>query len=211
VVAARAQTAGRGRQQRSWIAAPNENITVSFLWNAPVAEEYVPSMAQAISVGICAVLEAHAAPTIKWPNDVLVGAKKIAGILCERVVIDGKTVIVAGIGLNVNMGREGAEAIEQPVTSMALETGSAFDTEAVLQRLLDALVGPLNAWAGQGFAGIRDAYLRRTAAPGTPLRVRDGEKHTAGIFLGYSEQGALVLRLDNGEERVFYSGDVGNV
>lgn len=210
VVAARAQTAGRGRQQRGWIAAPKENITVSFLWNAPVSQEYVPSMAQAISVGICEALKAHVAPTIKWPNDVLAGGKKIGGILCERVgeSVDGCALIVAGIGLNVNMGREGAEAIDQPVTSLALETGATFDTEAVLQRLLNGLVGPLNAWAGQGFVGIRDAYLRRSAAVGTPLRVRDGEKHTTGVFLGYSEQGALILRLDSGEERVFYSGDV---
>ncbi len=183
---------------------------MSFLWNAPIAQEYVPSMAQAISVGICEALEAHVAPTIKWPNDVHVGGKKIAGILCERMAggCAGNSLIVAGIGLNVNMGRPGAEAIDQPVTSLALETGSMFDTEAVLSRLLDALVGPLNAWAGQGFVGIRDAYLRRSAVVGTPLRVRDGEEHTTGIFLGYSLQGALVLRLDSGEERVFYSGDV---
>ena len=210
VVAARAQTAGRGRQQRAWVAAPNENITVSFLWNAPVASEFVPAIAQAISVGICEAIEAYVAPTIKWPNDVLVGGKKIAGILCERVGegVDGSALIVAGIGLNVNMGREGAAAIDQPVTSLALETGGAFDTEAVLAGLLEALVVPLNAWASQGFPGIRDAYLRRGAAAGMPLRVRDGEKHTTGIFLGYAEQGALVLRLDSGEERVFYSGDV---
>lgn len=210
VVAARAQTAGRGRQQRAWVAAPNENITVSFLWNAPVAPEFVPSMAQAISVGICETIEAYVVPTIKWPNDVLVGRKKIGGILCERVGegLDGCALIVAGIGLNVNMGREGADAIDQPVTSLALETGGAFVTDAVLLQLLDALVAPLNAWGSQGFAGIRDTYAGRSAAVGTPLRIRDGDKHTMGIFQGYSEQGALVLRLDSGEERVFYSGDI---
>lgn len=183
---------------------------MSFLWNGPVAPEFVPSMAQAISVGICAALEPHVSPSIKWPNDVLVDEKKIGGILCERVAggCAGNTLIVAGIGLNVNMGREGAEAIDQPVTSLALETGSTFDTKHVLHRLLDALVSPLAAWADNGFPGIREAYLRRGAAEGTALRVRDGEKHTAGIFLGYSEQGALVLRLDSGEERVLYSGDV---
>ena len=210
MVAARAQTAGRGRQQRAWIAAPNENITVSFLWNAAVAAEFIPAMAQAISVGICEAIEPHVSPTIKWPNDVLVGGKKIAGILCERVGegVDGAALIVAGIGLNVNMGREGAEDIDQPVTSLALETGVAMNTDAVLLQLLNGLVAPLNAWGSQGFAGIRDDYLRRSAAMGTPLRLRDGDKHTTGIFQGYSAQGALVLRLDSGEERVFYSGDV---
>ncbi len=170
-------------------------------------------MAQAISVGICEALEAYVSPVIKWPNDVLVGGKKIGGILCERLAggCAGNSLVVAGIGLNVNMGRAGADTIDQPVTSLALETGAAFETERVLSRLLAALVAPMNAWGNAGFAGIRDAYLRRSAALGTLLRVRDGEKHTTGTFLGYSHQGALVLRLEGGEERVFYSGDVSDL
>lgn len=212
VLAAREQSAGRGRQQRRWIAAPNENITVSFLWNAPIAPEFIPSMAQAISIGICDALVPHVSPTIKWPNDVLVAGKKIGGILCERVGggLPGQTLIVAGIGLNVNMGLEGAASIDQPVTSLALETGSDFDTEVVLARLLDALVAPLNAWESQGFPGIRNAYHARGAVVGTPLRVRDGDRHTTGTFLGYTDLGALVLQLDSGEERTVYSGDVSN-
>jgi BirA family biotin operon repressor/biotin-[acetyl-CoA-carboxylase] ligase len=143
---------------------------------------------------------------------VLVAGKKIGGILCERVEggVSDQTLIVAGIGLNVNMGRVGAEAIDQPVTSLALETGATFDTEVVLARLLDALVPPLNAWESRGFPGIRDAYHARGAVVGTPLRVRDGDKHTTGTLLGYSEQGALILCLESGEERTFYSGDVTN-
>lgn len=213
VIAAREQTAGRGRQQRRWIAAPKGSITFSFLWSAPLLPEFVPSMAQAISVGLCHALHPYVRPAIKWPNDVLVHGKKIGGILCERVDAGdtGRAVIVAGIGLNVNMGREGADSIDQPVTSLALETGSTFSTESVLSRLLDALVAPLTAWGRQGFAGIRDDYTHLGAEPGVLLRVRDGEKHTTGILLGYSDQGALTLRLESGEERTFYCGDVSNV
>lgn len=210
VVAAREQTAGRGRQQRRWIAPPNENITVSLLWNAPLPTQFVPSLAQTISLGMCRALQAHVRPTIKWPNDVLVGGRKIAGILCERVGGDDpeNTVIVAGIGVNVNLGLEGAEAVDQPVTSLMLETGNCFSIYEFLDQLLDSLVAPLTAWAALGFAGIREDYARLGVSPGTLLRIRDGDRHISGLFSGYSEAGGLVLRLEAGEERVFYSGDV---
>lgn len=210
VIAAREQTAGRGRQQRSWLTAPNENITVSFLWNAPVPFEFVPSLAQAISVGIGSYLQQHVTPAIKWPNDVLVGGKKISGILCERVERgDPECVaLVAGIGLNVNMGAEHAARIDQPVTSLALERGARFDTVAVLDALLAALSTPLNNWSTEGFPGIRDAYTRLGAPGGTPLSIRDGEVHVSGTLVGYDSLGALMLALPTGEIRTFYSGDV---
>lgn len=211
VVAARSQTAGRGRQQRAWVAVPNENITVSFLWNAPLPAAIAPSMAQAISLGICQAIQSHVCPTIKWPNDVLVNGRKISGILCEAVGvnINGNTAIVAGIGLNVNMGHEGAEAIDQPATSLFLERGHAFDPVEVLDNLLDGLALALGVWSGLGYSGIREAYARFGPPIGTRLSVRDGVKHRRGTLTGYNEHGALLLRAESGEEMVFYSGDIG--
>lgn len=211
VVAARSQTAGRGRQQRRWQAEPGRNLTFSFLWNAPLAREYTASMAQAISVGIARFLAGEGVPpTIKWPNDVLVGGRKISGILCE-VANTGRqdhTAIVAGTGLNVNMTAEEAAAIDQPATSLALETGREWGVETVLEGLLEDLVAPLNAWASGGFAAIREDYAAFGPRPGTPLRVRDGDRHVAGAFGGFTDHGALRLALERGSERVIYSGDV---
>lgn len=211
VVAARTQTAGRGRQQRRWVAPPGTNLTFSFLWNAPVDPAHLPSMALAIAVGIARFLaDVGLAPTIKWPNDVQVSGKKIAGILCEMVNTGGPSqrAVVAGIGLNVNMGANDAVTIDQPATSLALETGEVGALPAVLDALLDTLSAPLEAWAAQGFAGIEAAYTRFAPPPGTPIRVRDGDTHVEGCLLGFNAHGALRMSLENGDERLFYSGDL---
>ena len=178
VIAARQQTAGRGRQQRTWEAAPGRNLTFSFLWNAPVPPDYVPSMAQAIALGVAGYLGGEGLDAaIKWPNDIQVRGRKIGGILCETASAcdSSGTAIVAGIGLNVNMAAAEAAAIDQPATSMLLESGREWEVEFVLHTLLAALAAPLNAWGAGGFEAIRADYIRLTAPVGTSVRVRDGE------------------------------------
>lgn len=211
VIAARIQTAGRGRQQRRWVAVPGRNLTFSFVWSRPVEASFLPSFAQALSVGIARYLESEGVrPTIKWPNDVQAGGRKVAGILCERAAgdADAPFVIVAGIGLNVNMTGEDAAAIDQPATSLLLETGRERDVTRVLDELLRHLERPLMAWANGGFGGIRDMYESYAPAPGTEIRVRDGASHVAGRLEGFTEHGALRLRREDGRVQVFYSGDV---
>jgi len=208
VVAARAQTAGRGRQQRSWSTVPGCNLTFSFLWNAPVPPEHLPSMAQAISVGIAHFLHGSGLrPTIKWPNDVLVGGRKIGGILCETAA-GAHPAIVAGIGLNVNMSADEAASIDQPATSMAIETGRTLPVDGVLDALLEALAPPLNRWSTGGFAAIQGDYTAFAAPVGSEVTVRDGDRHTSGTLAGFDGRGALCLTLADGTERRFYSGDV---
>lgn len=211
VVAARSQTAGRGRQQRQWHTAPGRNLTFSFLWTSALPPEHLPSMAQAISVGIVqflAILGVGA--TIKWPNDVVVGGKKMGGILCEtaRRPNSGDTVVVAGIGLNINMNANEAARIDQPATSLALETDCAYAVEPLLDQLLGFLSPPLNAWGKEGFRGIEHTYAHLTVPPGTPICVRDGDRHTEGLLSGFTALGALRLVLENGTEKVIYTGDL---
>ena len=210
VVATRNQTAGRGRQQRSWHAKPGQNLTFSFLWNGPIAEAHVPSMAMALSVGIARMLHSHGLEaSIKWPNDVLVNGKKISGILCERVNSRSTdaAVLVAGIGLNVNMDADAAAHIDQPATSIALETGHESSVERILEDLLVFLAEPVQQWSQEGFAGIRQSYEQFAWAPGTPIQVRDGEKHIAGIHLGFNADGGLIIQ-EKGTSRVLCSGDL---
>ena len=211
VIAARAQTAGRGRQQRAWRAEANQNLTFSFLWNEVVPAEHIPSLAQTLSVGIAHMLsDAGLTPFIKWPNDVLLDQKKIAGILCEVANVGERkpTTIVAGLGLNVNMNGEEAARVDQPATSMAIETGRELDVEAALDQLLAALTQPINAWAQGGFPAIRSAYEERSYPPGSPITVRDGAHYTDGIHRGFNDDGALLLETDGGDLRTLYSGDV---
>jgi len=138
VLAARTQTAGRGRQQRTWQTEPGRNLTFSFLWRGRVSEAWVPSLAQALSLGIATYIEGEGiSAAIKWPNDILVSGRKISGILCERLGAGGdEAIVVAGIGLNVNMTPEEAAKIEQPATSLRIETGAERSVESTLDGLL---------------------------------------------------------------------------
>ncbi len=211
VVVAREQHAGRGRQHRPWLTPPNQNLTFSFVWRETMPEQYVPAMAQALSVGIAQFLQGYGlTPTIKWPNDLLVEGKKIGGILCERVNLrdSSQVAVVAGIGLNVNLDAVTAAKIDQPATSILLETGLTGELPTVLDELLEQLVAPLHAWSQRGFPGIRADYEAFGWARGSAIRVRDGESYLSGNHGGYNEDGALVLKVDGGE-KICYSGDIG--
>jgi len=111
VVAAREQTQGRGRREREWLSSSGENLTFSLLLRGKYAPRHLPSASMAAAVAIAELLEAEGLqPSLKWPNDVLVGGKKICGILSEG--ISGGVII--GIGLNVNM--QNTDHINQPAT-----------------------------------------------------------------------------------------------
>ena len=149
IVAAREQTAGRGRQARTWIASPGQNLCFSLFTQTEVELVAVPSLTMAAALAVNDLLRSMgilSAP--KWPNDVLANGKKICGILSERVERKDAftpsstapdTGIIVGIGLNVNMSHEEARAIDRPATSILIESGKAAD----IPRTLEALFQPL--------------------------------------------------------------------
>ena len=206
VVAAREQTAGRGRQTRKWLSAPGRDLCCSLFIHTDTELAAVPSLAMAATLAVNDLLRSEgilSAP--KWPNDVLVGERKICGILSERVDPAG---IIVGIGLNVNMTAEEAEAIDRPATSMLIESGAARDPA----RVLDQLFQPLEFWIGRwreggGFQGIREEWTRQAGPPGRPLCVHDGDLRKSGTLEGFGEYGELLLRTNRGVETI-WSGDV---
>ena len=147
VLAARAQTAGRGRQQRRWNTAPGRNLTFSFLWNTPVPPDIAPAMALAIATGVARMLEAEGlAPTIKWPNDVQVSGRKIAGILSSRPRRGARRRDPD----SREHGRWGPPKIDQRHLARA---DGGVPCRHVLTSLLQHL-GRLDAWAAHGFPGF---------------------------------------------------------
>ncbi|MBV9116317.1 MAG: biotin--[acetyl-CoA-carboxylase] ligase [Acetobacteraceae bacterium] len=196
VVAAREQTAGRGRAGRSW-ASPPENLYLSVLLRLDrtpgrLAElSFVAALAVADMVD--AFLPTGVRATLKWPNDVLVGGAKISGILLEQA--DGATII--GMGVNVVHAPAGTP---YPATSLAREAGeaSAVSVEACRTALLAALAKRLDAWLGAGFVPVRAAWLARAHPLGTPLRAGQ----TDGAFAGLDADGALLLDTSDGRCRV---------
>ncbi len=192
-----AQTSGRGRLDRSWDSAPGSGLAVSVVLRPdavpPARWVWLPLL-----VGLAVDATVHdlgVGSGLKWPNDVLVEDRKIAGILLERVETPMGAAAVVGIGLNVSMSRE-----ELPVpqaTSLALEGATSTDRTVVLRSLLRNLEALYRAWIvteGDPAAGIRDAYLRRCVTIGSSVRVQmpDGTD-LVGVADAIDDHGRLVV------------------
>lgn len=215
VLVAEHQTAGRGRLDRSWVTPPRAALTFSFL----VAPEEVPAarwpwlpllVGIAVSEGVRRVCGVDC--DLKWPNDVLVDDRKLAGILVERVERADGAAAVVGIGLNVSTTRE-----ELPVptaTSLALQGATTLDRSVVLREVLRAFEALYLQWrAEQGDAsgGLLASYVRRCGTLGREVRVElpTGEQ-LSGEATGVDADGRLQVRTAEGL-RVLGAGDVVHV
>jgi BirA family biotin operon repressor/biotin-[acetyl-CoA-carboxylase] ligase len=193
------QSGGRGRQGRAWFSPPG-NLYASTLVRLQPGDPPAPSLALVAAVALHEVASAWApgaAIRIKWPNDLLAGGAKLAGILLERA---GNAVVI-GFGANLAYYPEG---LERPVTSLAALTGSAPEPGPFLEQLAESFARHLARWRGHGIAAIRADWLERAHPHGTALTTPEGE----GLFDGLDEAGALRLRLPHGEVRLVHAGDV---
>ena len=209
VVAADAQDHGRGRLGRSWESLPGSALTFSVLLRPSAAQLSSPGwlpllagVAAATAVRATAAVDAR----LKWPNDVLIGGGKLAGILAEA---EGDAAVV-GIGLNVRGGPS-----ELPVaTATSLEAHGAGDTDRT--SLLAAILEQIEAWyldwreAGDpDSCGLRAAYLRLSATIGRRVRAElPGGRVVAGTATGLDGAGSLMIRSGHAAETAVIAGDV---
>jgi BirA family biotin operon repressor/biotin-[acetyl-CoA-carboxylase] ligase len=201
---AETQTGGRGRQGRAWQSPPG-NLYASTIVRLRPGDPPAATLGFVAAVALAdAVIQAAgplAALTLKWPNDVMIGGAKLAGILLERA---GDAVV---IGFGANLAAHPAD-LDRPTTSLAAQ-GRKVEPPALLDPLTAALATALDSWRGHGFAGIRQRWLALAHPPGTPLRVRPGDREAfEGRFDGLDSDGALILRLADGAARVIHAGDV---
>jgi BirA family biotin operon repressor/biotin-[acetyl-CoA-carboxylase] ligase len=190
LVTADEQTAGRGRQGRTWSAAPGDALLLSLL-----VRGVQPLLPLAAAVAVCeavAPLEA----VVKWPNDVWIERRKVAGILLEGRPQEGWAVI--GIGLNVRT-RSFPVELRETATSLAL---AGADTTVSAARL--ALVAALDRWIAAPAAEVLAAWRARDALRGSPVHWAGGEGTAAGI----SDSGALLVETRDGEHVELDAGEV---
>lgn len=197
-VVADEQRAGRGRRGRVWHAAPSEALLVSILLHPRMPPAMWPTLSLAAGVAVAEAVERTAvlAVRLKWPNDVVVRGRKLAGILLESHVT-AEPVLVAGIGVNVAQ-RSFPPELADRATSLALETGRTIDREALLQ----ALLASFDAWRDRlerdGFAPVRARWLELTDTLGRRVSV-DG---VTGQAVDLDADGALLVREAGGLRRV---------
>ena len=188
------QTAGRGRRGRAW-QSPMGNLYASLVLRpaAPLGQVGQLGFAAALAIAETATMLLPSATVVqcKWPNDVLIGGRKAAGLLLETDSrTDGTAAwLVLGFGINVASHPEG---MEFPATSLAAGGGKAEVAE-VLARFAERFLAWYQIWRDSGFTPLRAAWLARAAGLGQPIRVRLENRSLEGVFNGLDADGALLL------------------
>lgn len=208
VAVAHGQTAARGRFQRRWIAPPGSALSLSVVLRPtpPVLPHLVMIAALAVSRAIHQVTGLQA--VIKWPNDILLGERKVCGILIETSLSDGGIdYAILGIGINVNLDTDAFPEIVGTATSLKAHLGQPVSRRELLQRLLEALEELYEA-AKRGepvFQWWRDRLV--TLGRRVRVQANDGSLEE-GVAVAVDETGALHLRRDDGATLVVLAGDV---
>jgi BirA family biotin operon repressor/biotin-[acetyl-CoA-carboxylase] ligase len=202
VIVADTQTHGRGRLGRTWESVPGENLYMSCLLRPGLPVAQVPPITLAAGIAVAeTVREWGAHAELKWPNDVLVADRKVAGILTEMGEAGDDAYVVIGIGANLNQG-EFSDEIRDIATSVVRCTSVAVDRAKFRARLLHRLQYWLELFVLGGVVAIADAWtdLARLG------RVSVGD--TVGVARGLAADGALLVIGDDGVEHTIHSGDV---
>jgi BirA family transcriptional regulator, biotin operon repressor / biotin---[acetyl-CoA-carboxylase] ligase len=203
-VVADTQTAGRGRRGRAWHDAAGDSLLVSIVVRPRLNVVDLPklSLATAVAVAEAIHLTTGLDARLKWPNDVLVNGRKLAGILLESRIV-AAPIVVAGVGINLRQ-RTFPAALAATATSVDLERGRAIGREELLEAVLDALHRWRTRLEREGFARLRARWLALADTIGRAVTV--GEH--AGVAVDLAEDGALVLRQAGGLRHVI-AGEVG--
>jgi BirA family biotin operon repressor/biotin-[acetyl-CoA-carboxylase] ligase len=196
------QTHGRGRRGKTWVASPARNLLCSILLRPRAGAALVSALTLAVGLGVRSALAASArsALGIKWPNDVLAGERKLAGILCEGQFEQSQlTALVIGIGINVHSAPLPAELAGQSACLEELLGHAArtapLEREALLVDVLAAVAARVTACLDRGFAALLPEFAEHDALAGKLVEV-SGAATAIGIARGVDPEGRLLLESD---------------
>jgi BirA family transcriptional regulator, biotin operon repressor / biotin---[acetyl-CoA-carboxylase] ligase len=212
VLLAEYQTAGKGRRGRTWLAPPGGAICLSLSWTFPAVSQDLGALG--LVIGVCAVRALHSLGLdlveLKWPNDLLHGARKLGGILIElRAEASGPACVVIGLGLNVALG----DALLSEIAATGIaptdlrHAGLGAARNAVVAALITAIVQGLVEFERAGLKPFLAEWRDADALRGRPVNVIAGAGLTRGLARGIDAHGALLVETRQGVQR-FISGDV---
>ena len=208
-ITATKQTAGYGRHNRKWASPPGVNLYATLCFTIPNSSTFISNLGQILSLSIVSLLEKNGfTPEIKWPNDIRVHTKKLAGILCESVLLDDKMGIILSLGLNINMPQELLDQIDQPATSFLQLSGYSWNIDEILKDLLQQFTSDLEILHTEGFPAFHEKYEQILAFKGQTIRCFDGKKTIEGVCHAVLPDGRLELLLSNGEKIRLSTGDI---
>jgi BirA family biotin operon repressor/biotin-[acetyl-CoA-carboxylase] ligase len=207
-ILAHRQTAGRGRRGRAWESRAG-NLMVTLLLRPDVPPARAAELSFVAALAVADTLSELGAPSValKWPNDVLIGDAKAAGILLESSAASGGRLdwLAIGVGINLAWAPEGTP---YPATCLAAHRAApAPEPECALAALAKDWSRHYDNWRMNGFPSIREAWLARARGLGEPILARLGDGDIEGVFVDLDERGALIVETASGR-RSIAAGDV---
>jgi BirA family transcriptional regulator, biotin operon repressor / biotin---[acetyl-CoA-carboxylase] ligase len=212
IVVAEAQTAGRGRLGRQWVSPPLANLYLSIILRPKLPPVHVPQITLMAAVALAETTAAFISDfaAIKWPNDIMVGDKKLAGILTELSCDAGRVhYAILGIGANLNFPVEiMPEAIRRRATSVLALTGQSVSRESFLRRLIQDLDRCYGVLEASGFDAIAARWAARFELRGRRVRVELLGQEIIGRAKGIDAEGALLVEDESGALQRIIAGDI---
>ncbi|WP_097113098.1 bifunctional biotin--[acetyl-CoA-carboxylase] ligase/biotin operon repressor BirA [Arsukibacterium tuosuense] len=209
VIVAEAQSAGRGRRGRPWYSPFGTNLYFSCYWRLELGVPAAMGLSLAIGLAVCRLLQQHyqLPAKVKWPNDIYVNEKKIAGILVELSgQVDAACDVVIGIGLNIGMPEQSAQHIDQPYTDLRTESAQHVERNSLVVALQHQVVSVLREFSATGFTSFVpefnqfDLYANRKVSLMAKLPI-------SGICRGVDKQGGIIIETEKSTE-VYYGGEL---
>ena len=210
-VAAHIQTNGKGRRGRTWVSQLGASLTFSLLWRFQCGAAALSGLSLAVGVALVRALNSLDVNDVrlKWPNDVLIDGKKLAGILIElQGDLEGPSAAVIGIGFNLNLPKNVLESIDQPAIDLSNVSMKLINQSELLGVILKHLADVLSGFEQHGFIGLRDEWLGYHAYENKPVRMLlPNGTDVSGVVKGVAEDGILLVETAHGLQR-FSAGEI---
>lgn len=210
VIVTEHQTQGKGRRGRSWSSPEGKNLAMSVILRPEIAPSRAPELTLVAAVALVETLkDSNVDARIKWPNDVQINGKKVAGILTELSAdVERVHFVIVGIGVNLNSElKDFPPEVAELATSVSLNRPSPVHRALFTAALLGKLEEWFEIWSEQGFEPVRTAWKKASSMLGQEVLVRADAKELRGVAEDIDASGALLLRVGDKVERVL-SGDV---
>lgn len=208
---AESQSAGKGRMQRVWHSPAGANIYTSIVLRPEFETARAPQISIAAGVAVAETLDPYCPGKVwlKWPNDVLIGGKKVCGILAQmKMAGNAIDFVVVGIGINVNLNTEQfPQDIQKIATSLAREARCEISRPELIIRLYENMAKWYRELVQNGFGPVKEKWLGLSPMIGKPVSVMFREEAMSGTALGLDDDGSLILLTDRDETVRVSAGD----
>jgi BirA family transcriptional regulator, biotin operon repressor / biotin---[acetyl-CoA-carboxylase] ligase len=202
------QTMGRGRQGRSWLEVPGSGLLFSILFRRHQSHSFL--LTSLCSVAACQAIQlvAGVRAEIKWPNDLMLSGRKLSGVLTEVSWAPGNPFAVVGMGINVNFDPGSLEGVPDNAISLLTATGREIPRARLLHQILEQIDALMEMEPSAMEAAVRARWAERLWRRKQRVVIAEGGKALDGVFEDVAEDGALLLRLEDGSLQTVRVGDL---